>query len=82
MIKTNKILIVDKKGEKTDCVVTQKPKKFKILYDKIKICIKKNKPTIKFIKIYLNVQSVIKLMWDIFIITSFSNTGIIYIMRF
>lgn len=54
----------------------------KTLYKKIKFYIAKSKPGIKFLKTYLLVNSAIKLAWDIFIIFTFSNTGMIYIMRY
>lgn len=56
--------------------------KLKTIYKKIKFYIRKSKPGIKFIKIYLLVNSAIKLAWDIFIILTFGNPGMIYIMRY
>ena len=62
--------------------IKNKPKKGFLtkLHYKLQCLIHKNKSKIKFIKIYFNVSSVMKLIWDIMMTYSYSSIGMVYVI--
>ena len=69
-----------KKQKNTARNETKKPNKLKSFYRKVKDSIKKSKPMIKFLKIYISFNSFFKLIIDIAMICSYPDVSMMYIL--
>lgn len=56
----------------------KKPNKLKVFYKKIKTYIIKNKPVFRFMKIYININALFKLIADVIIICTIPSNAIMY----
>jgi hypothetical protein len=53
--------------------------KVKLFYQKLKLSIAKTKPAIKFLRINITINSILKLMMNIFILCNCPNSGILFL---